>query len=397
MRHFAIAASGGARRLTRVGDGIEMACMGDAPADHAANQPVDVALCIGHDALARLRPVIRHLCVGLVDHNAKVRLIAASTEAAPLESLGPIHVYIHERLVWPLRRGRFKAIVQFLSPKPPSIVYGMACDSYELAGALASEFDVDLALHLTAARDVDSVVSEVALASAHRIVASDRILELLREREGASDAKQTLVRPGVLRGSETTCFRTEDGIASLVCTAPLEESYGVELVIAAAQIIRDRHHALCTFLLGEGRAEPALRSAVRSRTLSTEVTFARPVAEPIDILRGTDMLVLAPGEEDISARPLQAMANGTAVIAFDGGVADYLRDGETAVICKERTASALANAIESLLLDHEYAHRLVKSARDYVVLHHPMSGMADKTMDILRGITVQRQTFPMRR
>ena len=371
--------------------------MGDAPADQATNQPVDVALCIGHDALARLRPVVRHLCVGLVEHTANVRLIAASTEAAPLESLGPVHVFVHERLVWPLRRSRFKAIVRFLSPKPPTIVYGMASDSYTLANALATEFDVDLALHLTAARDIDSVVSDVDLASAHRIVSSDRLMELLQQREGAGDAKQTLIRPGVLRGSETTCFLTEDGIPSLVCTAPLEESYGVEQVIAAAQIVRDRRHPLRTFLLGEGRAEPALRTAVRSRSLSTEVTFARPVAEPIDILRGADMLVLAPGEEDISARPLQAMANGTAVIAFDGGVADYLRDGETAVICKARTASALADAIESLLLDHDYAHRLVKSARDYVIQHHPMSGMADKTMDVLRGITVKRQTFRMRR
>ncbi len=134
--------------MTRAGDRIEMVCMGDAPVDQAANQPVDVALCIGHDALTRLRPVVRHLCVGLVDHTAKVRLIAASTEAAPLESFGPVHVFVHERLVWPLRRSRFNAIVRFLSPKPPTIVYGMASDSYALANALATEFDVDLALQL---------------------------------------------------------------------------------------------------------------------------------------------------------------------------------------------------------------------------------------------------------
>lgn len=379
--------------LTPIVEAFEIGLMSESPAEDRADQPIDVAVCVDHDALMRLRPVIRHLCVGLVDFSARIRLLASSPEAASLASLGPIQLLTHEELVWPFRRQRFRKILDFLSPKPPSIIYAISSGAYGLGVRLAEAFDVDLVVQVTSSRDVDALDGLPPGGVAHFVAASEPLLDLIQQRNGTVEQKATLIRPGVIRGRELTCFTEENRIPSMVCTAALDAGNRIEMIIAAAEIIRDHGHPLASFFLGDGGREAALRKLVRERKLSANITFARPTADPMEILRGSDIFLLSPGEEDISARPLQAMASGTAVVAFEGGVADYLHENQTAVICGERSAAALAEGIEALLLDHEFARRLATEAREYVTRHHPMSAMAEQTISVLRQVVLRRQTF----
>ncbi|MHC4091493.1 MAG: hypothetical protein ACYSVY_14685, partial [Planctomycetota bacterium] len=122
----------------------------DEPAGQA---PVDVALCIDAEVYSRLWDVIRHLCVGLVDHTARVRLLSSSPAAEAL-TLGPIEMIIHPDLVWPLRRQRLGQIIEVLSTRPPTVVQAFSRGSFRVAQAVAEEFEIDLVLQVTAAADV---------------------------------------------------------------------------------------------------------------------------------------------------------------------------------------------------------------------------------------------------
>ncbi len=358
-----------------------------------AKSGIEVVICVGSGAFARLRPVIRHLCVGLIDHGVRLRLITTSPEAESLVSLGPLEVFLHRDLGWPLHKLRVRQLIDALSPRPPMVIHAISSGSYQLSAELAAAFDTDVVAQVTGARDVDLLHLVPTPQLAHIIGASEPLLGMVRQRGALSSIDNSLVRPGVLRGSELTCFRDSEATPSLVCTANFDDRSGVDVVLEAAALIRDRGLALLTFLLGTGNREPALRRIVRARNLASEITFARPSGDMTEVLRGADMYVLPPGDEDIFARPLQAMASGTAVICFSGGMADCFHSEDTAIVCADRSAEALADALERLLRDHALAQRVADSARAYVKEHHQMSTMAELTVRVLERVALRRKTF----
>jgi glycosyltransferase involved in cell wall biosynthesis len=359
--------------------------------------PVDAAICIEESALHRLRPVIRHLCVGLVDQSVRVRVVTSSQEGWPLASLGPVELLVHEPLVWPMRRKRFRALVDAMVSRPPNAVYAVGGDAFAIGASLSEALDAEYVVQLTASRDFDALDRIPRERLGYVVAASEPLLRLCAEHGATQYLESTCIKPGVLRGTENTSFDNDNEAPTVLCTTPLEASRGVDVIIEAVGIVRDRGHQMLLFLTGAGPDEAALRKIVRARKLSASVTFARPTAEVIEIMRGADVFVMAPGDEEISARPLQAMASGTAVVCFATGVGDCFHDDKTAAVCKEPTARSLADVFESLLIDRARARRIADSAREYVKEHHSMSVMADRTAEVLRKALMRRQTFPIQR
>ncbi len=358
---------------------------------------VDVVLVVESEAVTRLRPVLRHLCVGLVDLSARVRVVTSSEQGRPLGQLGPVELMMHQDLVWPFRKSRFKSIVDFLASRPPTVVYGVCRDSYSLSRELAETFDVDYVVQVTSRDDTAALHDLDMDRLGHVLVASEPLKALCRGSAGLADSKMALVKPGVLRGSENTCFDDALETPTALCTTPLRSDCQVEVLIEALALVRKRGLMLLLFLIGEGPHESAIRRLVRERGLSDVVTLAKPTADVIEIMRAADMFVLGPGDEHVSARPLQAMSSGTVVVCFASGVGDFLISGETAEVCPQSTPESLADAFESLLKDRARAREMADRAREYVSVHHTMSGMAESTVAVLRSVVNRHRNIPIRR
>jgi glycosyltransferase involved in cell wall biosynthesis len=106
---------------------------------------------------------------------------------------------------------------------------------------------------------------------------------------------------------------------------------------------------------GDGRALDAVRAQAGEGT-----EFLGKVSEAErDRLLGGARALLFPGEEDFGIVPVEAQAAGVPVIAYGvGGAAETVLDGRTGVLFGERSATALAAAIErfeGLQLDVEDA------------------------------------------
>lgn len=96
-------------------------------------------------------------------------------------------------------------------------------------------------------------------------------------------------------------------------------------------------------IMGDG-ADLARLKALAGPTISFEgrVTDAKKA----ELLAGAKAL-LFPNEEDFGIAPIEAMASGTPVIAYNkGGLTETIRDGVTGVFFDEQTPEALAAAIE---------------------------------------------------
>lgn len=86
-----------------------------------------------------------------------------------------------------------------------------------------------------------------------------------------------------------------------------------------------------------------------------------------------DVFVLPTRADNLPNVILEAMACGTPAVAFDvGGVPDVVRPGETGLLAPPEDVSALARAINTLLLDDELRARLAHNCREAAVKEYAL-------------------------
>lgn len=120
----------------------------------------------------------------------------------------------------------------------------------------------------------------------------------------------------------------------------------------------------CLVILGEGPDRVALEEQVDALGLRRSVLLPGLVAEPEHWLRHADVFVLSSLYEGFPNALLEAMACGTAAIAFDcpSGPREIMRDGETGLLLPLANVEALAQALRELASDPHRRRRLGRAA-----------------------------------
>jgi len=353
---------------------------------------VDTVICVDEEVYLRLREVIRHLCVGLVDLNAKVRLVSSCPDTETL-SIGPIQTIVHQDLTWPFRQKRLFQVVEALAVRKPTVIHAFSGGSYWLAQGLSDAFDVDLVVQLSSFNDVDDLPRVTTDHLRHVIACTNRLQTLATETAPQLSEIVHLIRLGFLRSERPSCFLNEGSVPTVVCTAELDQESGVAELIRGVRLLHDRGHDVLLFLVGAGRRERDLRRLVKDLKAAPYVTFARPDAETNSVLGAADLWVAPAPERALCSSSLAAMATGTAIVACGDGVPDHYIDGRTAVVCSDPSAQSLADGIESVILDRQKARTVAVQAMDYMKEYHSVSTMAEKIMGIYREIAMKRQMF----
>ena len=358
------------------------------------DKPVDAVICIDGTVYARYHDVLRHLCVGLIDVISSVRLASSAPEAQSL-TLGPVQTVLFRELRWPLQAQRFRQLADALAGRRPSVIHAFSAGSYRVAEKLAVEFDADLVCQVTAVNDIRALVRSRYGGPRHVICSSQPLLEQSEERSAADRAEMTLIRPGVVCAGKPTCFCEEEGEPAILSTADLTLGSGVETLLRAVHLLYQRQHRFLTFLLGSGRDELKLRRIARELGLGSSVVFAQPEGDLLLAMTGADIFVLPAVEQFVSARSLQALGQGMAVVGITGGVGDAYLPNKTAVLARAPTAADIAASIEELLVDHKMARTLAAGAIEHMRAHHAMSTMAELTAGVYRKMAVKRRTLPL--
>jgi len=362
----------------------------DAKDKERSNAP-DVVLCVDGESVEHWKPVLRHLCVGLIDQAIQVRLLSSHTGIESL-TLGPVQAI---RLPPPRRlfaRRRIEQIVAALSPRVPTVVHAFGRESYGWALNVAAEFDVEAVMTVSSVAEALAAMRLVSPRPFHLVAASGPLQEFLVAGHGIGRDRTTLIRPGVLSGQRVSCFVEERYAATLLCTAPMERGRGVDTFVEATAMLRDRGRDVLAFLIGSGRCESDLRRLARRRELSSIVTFATQESPTVDIMNSADIFVVPFSAEEIWFRVLQAMGCGLACVVSENPVCDYIRDGQTAVVCRSN-AEGLADAIERLIADHDAARRVAQAGQDHVREHHTVSVMSQSTADLYRRLSESHRTY----
>ncbi|MBI2476414.1 MAG: glycosyltransferase family 4 protein [Candidatus Taylorbacteria bacterium] len=164
----------------------------------------------------------------------------------------------------------------------------------------------------------------------------------------------------------------------LTTTSRLVEKNAVGDIIEALEYLPENVKLL---IIGCGALEPSLRSKVKAQMLEARIYFAGFVSHEKlpPYLWASDIFVRPSRSEGMGNSFIEAMAAGLPVIATPvGGIADFLRDGETGLFCEVGNPKSIAQKVEKLMKDSESRKYIVENASRMVALRYDWHLIAEQ-------------------
>ena len=223
----------------------------------------------------------------------------------------------------------------------------------------------------------------------HLICVSDQELASGRRR-GIS------ARAGVIpNGVDTDHFRPIDRAAArqalelddrptALCVGRLAAEKGQDILLTAWPLVLDRVPDAQLLLVGDGPCAVEWRSRY-SPTMQESVRWEGQSADPADYYVACDLVVLPSRTEGMALAPLEAMASGRSVVAFDvGGSRQSI--GDAGAVVPPRDLDALAAAIAERLCDPQRAAAEGRRGRIRAVELFDRRLSADRTAEIVSSL-----------
>lgn len=150
----------------------------------------------------------------------------------------------------------------------------------------------------------------------------------------------------------------------VVSVANLVPVKGHEWLLRALPSLRARCPDVGLVLVGDGPCRARLECLARDLGISDSVVFAGTVADPVPLVRASDVFVLPSLAEGLPLALLEALAVGTPVVASRaGGIPEVVEDERTALLVAPGDATGLAHAIARVLDDPALGGRLAAAGR----------------------------------
>lgn len=225
---------------------------------------------------------------------------------------------------------------------------------------------------------------------------SDYARDLLRARL-APDERDRVCTAYV--GIPTALFRPEppppDGDRlRLVCVARFQEKKGLDTLVDACALLRDRGVPVHLQLIGDGPERPALEAQVRRLALAEHVAMSgpQPQEQVAAVLKASHVFAMPCRRDrtgDMDGIPtvfMEALATARPVVSCAvSGIPELVRDGETGLLVPPDDAAALADAVERLAAAPALRARLGAQGRALVERQHDQDRNARRVVALLAG------------
>jgi glycosyltransferase involved in cell wall biosynthesis len=230
------------------------------------------------------------------------------------------------------------------------------------------------------------------------IAVSQRVRLMAIESEGVQPEKVQVILNGVeVKEAEKPRVlvrqkvRQELGLPPecplLLTVGRLTEQKGHGDLIKAIPSVLSKHPGAIFAFAGEGPLQDELAALAGQLAVSGAVRFLGVRHDVRRLLQAADVFVLPSLWEGMSMALLEAMAEGTAVIASDvEGISDLIEPGVDGLVVPPRDPAALAAAVINLLDDAELRERLGKAAREKVARDFSVEAMCRRYTEVFWGV-----------
>lgn len=198
----------------------------------------------------------------------------------------------------------------------------------------------------------------------------------------------------VPNGVDTARFRPAPRAAGaakrVLYVGRLSEEKNLDTLIAAAGKLVGRFDVRVA-LVGDGPVRERLRAAAGRLRLPLETLPFVDHRRLPGVFAEADAFVLPSFTEGHPKVLLEAMSSGLPCIASDvGGNRAILADGETGLLFDPRDPGALAERLERVLGQDDYARRLGEHARAEVVARYDLVALVEREIELLRRVARAR-------
>jgi len=349
-------------------------------------KPLRVAWVAGERTLGRLAPMLKALAIGLVDAPAELVVLCPAGESCEALPSPPLDVVPYEPARWWERGfGAIREVADDLAGRKLDLLHALDARADRLTRRLAAALDTPYVVSSDALGD-GRILGKLPDHARALLAAGDRIQADLLEHRVLSAERVHLVRPGLRRVQEPSCFADPGRAAAVLIGGALDTPDDVEPTLRALAALRAGGHECQGFLLGEGRAERKLRQRAEQLALREALTFAGtvPAWRLAGVLAGSDIYVSPSTRDGLDVGALAAMAVGVPVVSAKDAPSDFLKEGRTTVQFRRGDADNLRDEIGSLLADPPRAKALAEQALAYLGEYHAPTATAAKTADIYR-------------
>jgi len=168
--------------------------------------------------------------------------------------------------------------------------------------------------------------------------------------------------------------------------ARLVPQKGIEFLIEAAQILKERGLDIGVAIAGDGELKKKLEAMVDARNLRDTVVFCGYQFDIAPFLSALDVFVLPSLWEGLPIALLEAMAMGLVCVATDiDGVKEVIEHGRTGLLVPARNSTAIADAVQSVLGEQEKFRPIGERAKEEVK-KYSWADSARRIADIYREL-----------
>jgi GalNAc-alpha-(1->4)-GalNAc-alpha-(1->3)-diNAcBac-PP-undecaprenol alpha-1,4-N-acetyl-D-galactosaminyltransferase len=168
----------------------------------------------------------------------------------------------------------------------------------------------------------------------------------------------------VIRPASPAQHRASPTPINIVGMGRMDQYKGFDVLIQAVKVASNRGVNLLLSLYGDGPERPRLEKLAADLGMTDRVAFPGRTKDPAAALANADIFVLSSRYEGFPNVLLEAMAVGTAVIAFDcpSGPAEIVENGVSGLLVRNGDLDRLSEAIVRVATDAPLRSALASAA-----------------------------------
>ena len=191
------------------------------------------------------------------------------------------------------------------------------------------------------------------------------------------------INPGVLVKEQNKGAKIAQ-ISTMVTACKLKDAQQFKPLLNAVRHLKIEGQEFMLVVLGDGSSGNKFHQLVVSLGLGEIVTITdRPRPWPA-MLAEADIFIQARPASKFNPFLLQAMSDGAAVAACNGGVDDLIIDGQTALIFDPDDELSIYDTLKRLLDSHEVSQNLSATAKQLLKCDYNISNMTNQILSIYR-------------
>lgn len=183
-------------------------------------------------------------------------------------------------------------------------------------------------------------------------------------------------------------------IPQLICVCRLVPAKGLDVLLKACGLLKERGRNFVLHIIGDGPVREDLENMAKQLGIYEETIFYGYMLHPEEFIPFFDIFVLPSRAEAFGSVFAEAALSWLCLIGTDvGGIAEQIEHQVNGLLVPVDDVEALADAIETALVDPDLRYRLAKNAYEKAIKSYSLDRVIESLYQVYREkASLQRKT-----